>query len=101
MTMHDVDVTQSKAQAGPRWVPVTGLARLGLGLGALGFLLMPAWMLFGALGALPQLMLMAAGGACSLVAIIRRRERAILAFAGLAPLVLVVVFVVGEFAAPH
>jgi cytochrome c oxidase subunit IV len=62
---------------------------------------MPAWTLFGPLGAFPQLVLMAAGGMCSLVAIFRQRERAVLAFAGLVPLLLVLVFVVAELALPH
>lgn len=101
MTMHDSETATHPPGSRTHWVPVTRLARWGLGLGALGFLLMPAWMLFGPLGAFPQFTLMLAGGACSLVAIIRRGERAILAFAGLAPLTLVIVFVIGEFAAPH
>jgi hypothetical protein len=62
---------------------------------------MPTWMLMGPLGAFPQLILMAVGGGVCAYAIWRRRERAVLAFAGVAPLVLVLAFVVGELAAPH
>jgi hypothetical protein len=101
MTMHDTETATHPPSSGLRWVPVTRLARWGLGLGVLGFLLMPAWMLFGPLGAFPQLILMAAGGACALVAIIRLHERAVLAFVGLLPLLLVLVTFVGEFALPH
>lgn len=101
MTLHDTETATHPPGAGVRWVPVTRLARWGLGLGVLGFLLMPAWMLFGPVGAFPQLILMAAGGACCLTAIVRQRERAVLAFIGLLPLLLVLVTVVGEFALPH
>ena len=101
MTMHDTETATHPPGTGLHWLPVTRLGRVGLALGVLGFLLMPAWMLFGPLGAFPQLALMAVGGVCSLVAILRRRERAILAFAGLLPLLLFLVFLVGEFALPH
>ena len=101
MSLHDTDVGVRPPTRGVRWVPATRLGRWGIGLGALGFALMPAWMLFGPLGAFPQFGLMAAGGVLSLVAIIRLRERAVLSFAGLLPLLLVIVFLVGELAAPH
>jgi hypothetical protein len=101
MTMHDTETATHPPATGLRWVPATRLARWGLGLGVLGLLLMPAWMLFGPVGAFPQLILMAAGGVCCLLAIIRQRERAVLAFVGLLPLLLVVVTFVGEFALPH
>jgi hypothetical protein len=101
MTMHDPETATHPPVSGTRWIPVTRLARWGLALGVLGILLMPAWMLFGPLGAFPQLVLMATGGTCSLVAIIRLRERAVLAFAGLVPLALVLVSVIGELAVPH
>ena len=44
---------------------------------------------------------MAAGGVCCLLAIVRQCERAVLAFVGLLPLLLVLVTFVGEFALPH
>lgn len=62
---------------------------------------MPVWTLFGPLGAIPQFALMAAGGVCSLLAIIRLRERALLAFVGLLPLVLVAISAGAELATPH
>jgi hypothetical protein len=101
MTMHDTETATHPPRTHLRWLPVTQLGRVGVALGVIGFLLMPAWMLFGPLGAFPQLGLMTAGGICSLIAILRRRERAVLAFAGLLPLLLVVVSVVGEFVVPH
>jgi hypothetical protein len=101
MTLHDTETATHPPHTSLHWVPVTRLGRVGLGLGVLGFVLMPAWMLFGPLGAFPQLGLMVAGGICCLVAILRRSERAVLAFAGLVPLLLVVAFIVGEFALPH
>ena len=64
-------------------------------------MLFRSWMLFGPLGAFPQLALMLVGGVLSLVAIVRLRERAVLAFAGLVPLGFVLVLVVGELAVPH
>jgi hypothetical protein len=101
MTLHDTETAARPPSTVLHWLPATRLGRVGLGLGVLGLLLMPAWMLFGPLGAFPQLVLMAAGGVCALVAIIRQRERAVLAFAGLVPLLLVLVFVVAELALPH
>lgn len=101
MGLHDTETGTHPPFAGRHWVPVTRLARVGLALGVAGFLLMPAWMLFGPLGAFPQLALMLVGGVCSLVAIIRLRERAVLAFVGLVPLAMVLVTIVGELAVPH
>jgi hypothetical protein len=101
MGLHDTETGTHPPGAGLHWVPVTRLARVGLGGGVAGFLLMPAWMLFGPFGAFPQLALMLAGGVCCLIAILRQHERAILAFVGLAPLTLVLIFIVGEFAFPH
>ncbi len=101
MGLHDAETGTHPPDAHLRWVPTTRLARVGLGLGVLGFLLMPAWMLFGPLGAFPQLGLMLVGGVCSLIAIVRLRERSVVAFAGLVPLAFLIVFIVGEFAFPH
>ncbi|MGI9116990.1 MAG: hypothetical protein ACR2JV_05080 [Gaiellales bacterium] len=101
MGLHDAETGLDPPAPRRYWVPRTQLGRWGLGLGVLGAVLMPAWMLFGPLGAFPQLGLMAVGGACALVAIVRRGERAMLAFLGLLPLLFVLVFLVGEFAFPH
>ena len=101
MSLHDVDAEAQPPTDGLRWLPRTRTARWGLGLGVAGLLLMPTWMLMGPLGAFPQLLLMAVGGGTCVFAIWRRGERAVLAFAGAAPLLLVVAFAVGELAAPH
>ena len=101
MGLHDTETGTHPPAAGLEWVPVTRLGRIGLGLGVLGFLLMPAWMLFGPLGALPQLVLMLGGGVLSLIAIVRLHERAVLAFAGLVPLAFVLFLLIGELAFPH
>ena len=101
MGLHDTETGTHPPAAGLEWVPVTRLARVGLCLGLLGFLLMPAWMLFGPLGAFPQLVLMLVGGVLSLIAIVRLHERAVLAFVGLVPLAFLLFFILGEFAFPH
>jgi hypothetical protein len=101
MELHDTETNARPTRHALAWRPQTRLGMWGLILGAVGFLLMPAWSLLGPLGAFPQLGLMLAGGVCSLIAIIRFRERAVLAFAGLVPLAFLLFFIVGEFALPH
>jgi peptidoglycan/LPS O-acetylase OafA/YrhL len=81
--------------------PTTRLGTWAVGLALANILLMPAWRLFGPLGGWPGLVAGFAGGVLALVAIARRRERSLAAYAALVPFALVVLFVLAELLIGH
>ena len=83
-------------------LPTTRLGSWGVGLTLAGFVLLNfAWTLLGRLGGLPGLVLALAGGVVVLVAVLRRGERAVLAFASLLPVPSVVAFLLAELLIGH
>lgn len=83
-------------------LPTTRLGSWGAGLAFAGFVLLNfAWTLLGRLGGFPGLILALAGGVAVLVAILRRGERGLLAFASLLPFLSVVAFVLAELLIGH
>ena len=83
-------------------LPTTRLGSWGAGLTVVGFVLLNfAWTLMGRLGGFPGLILALGGGVVVLVAILRRGERAILAFASLLPFLSVVAFLLAELLIGH
>lgn len=83
------------------WLPQTRLGRWAVALAVAGVLLVLAWSLLGPLGAFPGFGFQAAGGICALVAILRRRERAVAVYVALIPLASVVLFVTAELLLGH
>ncbi len=72
-----------------------------MGLAAANVVLVLGWKLMGPLGAFPGFACGLAGGVVALVAIVRRGERALTAFAALLPFLLVVTFVLAELLIGH
>lgn len=81
-------------------LPTTRLGRWAVGLAVAYPLLVTAWRILPG-GALLGFASGIAGGVLALVAIVRRGERALLVFAAVAPLVLVVAFVLAELLVGH
>ena len=82
-------------------MPTTRLGRRAVGLAIASVITMFAWRALGPLGGFPSLVLGVAGGIVALVAILRRGERSVAAFAALLPLAGAVVFVLGELLVGH
>jgi len=82
-------------------LPTTPLGRAAAWL-ALAFVLLNfSWRILGPLGGFPALLVGLASGVVALVAIARRRERALTAYLAVLPLALVVLFLLAEFLIPH
>ncbi len=79
-----------------RVLPVTPFGRMGLSFAVVGAVLFLMWSLLGPLGAWPGIILLALGGASSLVAILRHGERSVVSFALVLPLLFVVGFVLSD-----
>ena len=84
----------------PFWA-TTPLGKWAVALALANVLLTPSWRLLGPLGAFPGLAAGAIGGIVALVAISRRRERAISVVLAVVPLVLVILFVLAELLVGH
>jgi len=81
-------------------LPKTRLGWWAVGLAATPFVLVPAWTIL-PMGALSGFLGGLAGGIAALVAIFRRRERAITVFTALLPFVFVIAFVLAELLIGH
>jgi len=77
-------------------LPTTRLGSWAVGLAVASIVLQSAWMLLGPLGGFPGLLAGLIGGIVALVAILRRRERAISVFVALVPFLGVIAFVLAE-----
>ena len=84
----------------PFW-PTTQLGKWAVALAIGNVLLMQAWRVLGPLGAFPGLAAGAIGGVLGLVAIRRRGEHATSVMLAVVPLVLVILFVLGELLIGH
>ncbi len=84
-----------------RILPVTPFARMGMSLAVVGGILFLMWSVLGPLGAWPGIVLLALGGASSLVAILRHGERSVVSFALVLPLLFVVGFVLADLLIGH
>ena len=84
-----------------RWLPTTRPGWWALALSAAGIVLVPAWRLMGPLGAFPGFVCGLGGGVVAVIAILRRRDRAVAVFAAVLPLLLVVALVVAELVVGH
>ena len=82
-------------------LPTTQLGKWAVGLAGASVVLLFGWSLVGRLGGVPGLAFGLAGGVLALVAILRRRERALTVFAVLLPLLTVLVFLLAELIIPH
>ena len=81
-------------------LPTTSAGWWAIGLAVLAQALVMAWTVL-PLGGLAGFVCGLAGGGVALLAIVRRRERAVTVFLALLPAVFVVVFVVAELVVPH
>lgn len=77
--------------------PTTYLGKWALGLAAASIVFMMSWRVMGPVGGFPSLVCGLAGGVVALVAIFRRGERSVAAFAALVPFLNTLVFLVAEF----
>ena len=82
-------------------LPVSRLGRWAVGLALANVVFVLGWRLMGPLGAAPGFAFGLAGGIAGLAAIFRRGERALAVYVAVAPLVLVVVFVLAELLVGH
>ena len=82
-------------------LPTTRLGKWAAGLAAASIVLNLGWRLMGPLGGFPSLVCGLAGGIVALVAILRRGERSIAAYAALVIFLNVVVFVLAELLVGH
>lgn len=76
--------------------PTTYLGKWALGLAVASIAFMVSWRLMGPLGGFPALVCGLAGGVVALVAIVRRGERSVAAFAALVPFLNALVFLVAD-----
>jgi hypothetical protein len=76
--------------------PTTRLGKWALGLAAASIVFMMSSKVMGPLGGFPALVCGLAGGGVALVAIVRRGERSVAAFAALVPFVNALVFLAAD-----
>jgi hypothetical protein len=81
--------------------PGSKLGWWAIGLAVAYFVLMPMWSFLGSLGAWPAFLCGFAGGILGLIAVIRQQERSWLVYLACLPLLLVMIFFLGEFLIPH